>query len=38
MEGLDPYTSKPVMIQLGTLSKQYIIDARKVDPKASSRN
>jgi len=34
MEGLDPYTSKPVMIQLGTLSKQYIIDARKVDPKA----
>lgn len=34
LEGLDPYTSDIVMIQLGTLQAQYIIDARKVNPKA----
>lgn len=33
LEGLDPYTSKIVMLQIGTLDKQYIIDTRKVNPK-----
>jgi DNA polymerase-1 len=34
LEGLDPYTSQIIMIQIGTLEVQYIIDARKVNPTA----
>lgn len=30
-EGLDPYTTNIVMIQVGDLNRQYIIDARKIN-------
>ena len=30
IEGLDPYTSKIVMFQIGTLHHQFIFDTRKV--------
>ena len=29
--GLDPYLSKPIMLQVGDLINQYVIDLRKVD-------
>lgn len=29
--GLDPYLTKPLMLQLGDLTNQYVIDLRKVD-------
>lgn len=31
IEGLDPYTSKIVMLQIGDLDKQFIIDVRYID-------
>tara|TARA_R110000764_G_scaffold20407_8_gene52447 strand:+ start:1705 stop:3669 length:1965 start_codon:yes stop_codon:yes gene_type:complete len=30
-EGLDPYTTKIVMFQIGTIDRQYVIDTRVVD-------
>ena len=30
-EGLDPYLSKIVMLQIGTLDRQYVIDYREID-------
>lgn len=30
MEGLDPYTSNIIMIQMGDINRQYIFDARKI--------
>lgn len=32
-EGLDPYTSEIVMIQVGDRNKQFVIDAREIDCK-----
>lgn len=36
-EGLDPYTTKVVMIQVGDLNRQFIIDARKIDSNEITR-
>lgn len=32
IEGLDPYTSKIVMLQIGDLERQYVIDVRNINP------